>query len=348
MLDINLFRPEKGGDPDLIRESQRRRYAPLEVVDELIELDKTWRECFSGAVERRCRSRQRGIRVSGEGDDKYLNATSEQPLCTFHKGEWLDPKPFLSGTCRATDSRGPENLMLAASPAGYSTCFRKGAGSHGRDTLGIFRVHQFEKVEQFCIVSPGGTESWDKHEELLKNSLDFYQEIGLPYRVVSIVSGALNDAAAKKYDLEAWFPASQTFRELARNLEIRYGNKKMNDQAKQYVHLLNSTLTATERTVCCILETSQSEEGVRVPSGLQPFMMGIELIPFVHLPTATKEAKPKKGKPAVVPSGLVVGAEVVLPSLLDGAAGASTSPAAISASAVSASSMPGEVGFTTS
>ena len=154
--------------------------------------------------------------------------------------------------------------------AGYSTCFRKEAGSHGRDTAGIFRVHQFEKIEQFCVTSPNGNDSWEVHEEMLKNSEDFYQEvcigtllifniciyeldcclyihfmlvlqIGLPYQVVSIVSGALNDAAAKKYDLEAWFPASKTFRELvscsnctdfqARRLGIGYGQKKVRFRA---------------------------------------------------------------------------------------------------------------------
>ena len=98
--------------------------------------------------------------------------------------------------------------------AGYSTCFRKEAGSHGRDTLGIFRVHQFEKVEQFVAVDCDGDASWEEMERLLKNSEDFYQSLGIPYHVVNIVSGELNDAAAKKYDLEAWFPSSKTFREL--------------------------------------------------------------------------------------------------------------------------------------
>ncbi|KAK3148092.1 hypothetical protein QOZ80_3BG0290640 [Eleusine coracana subsp. coracana] len=113
-------------------------------------------------------------------------------------------------------------------------------------------------------------------------------KLGIPYRVVSIVSGALNDAAAKKYDLEGWFPASQTYRELvscsnctdyqARRLGIRYGQK--NDKADQFVHILNSTLVATERTLCCILENYQTEDGVQVPKALQPYMGGIEFLPF--------------------------------------------------------------------
>ncbi|OEL27308.1 Serine--tRNA ligase, partial [Dichanthelium oligosanthes] len=191
--------------------------------------------------------------------------------------------------------------------AGYSTCFRKEAGSHGRDTAGIFRVHQFEKIEQFCVTSPNGNDSWETHEEMLKNSEDFYQEIGLPYQVVSIVSGALNDAAAKKYDLEAWFPASKTFRELvscsnctdfqARRLGIGYGQKKNDEQSKQFVHMLNSTLTATERTLCCILENFQKEDGVEVPKALQPYMGGIEFLPFKQ-PLDVKQAADSKSNKA--------------------------------------------------
>ncbi|XP_077225101.1 serine--tRNA ligase-like [Tasmannia lanceolata] len=210
-------------------------------------------------------------KVTGEGDDKYLIATAEQPLCAYHLGEWIHPKDL------------PKRY------AGYSTCFRKEAGSHGRDTLGIFRVHQFEKVEQFCLTSPSGDLSWEMHEEMIKNSEDFYKELNIPYQVVAIVSGALNDAAAKKYDLEGWFPASKTYRELvscsnctdyqSRSLEIRFGQKKSNEQVKQYVHLLNSTLTATERTICCILENYQKENGVEIPTALQPFM-GTSFLPF--------------------------------------------------------------------
>uniref|UniRef100_A0A7N0U0N8 Aminoacyl-tRNA synthetase class II (G/ P/ S/T) domain-containing protein n=1 Tax=Kalanchoe fedtschenkoi TaxID=63787 RepID=A0A7N0U0N8_KALFE len=166
------------------------------------------------------------------------------------------------------------------------------AGSHGRDTLGIFRVHQFEKVEQFCITSPNDNDSWNMHEEMLKNSEDFYKLLNIPYQVVSIVSGALNDAAAKKYDLEGWFPSSKTYRELvscsnctdyqSRKLKIRYGQKTSNDQGKQYVHLLNSTLTATERTICCIIENNQTKDGVKIPEALQPFMGGKSFLPFIR------------------------------------------------------------------
>ncbi|XP_058073980.1 serine--tRNA ligase [Magnolia sinica] len=228
-------------------------------------------------------------KVTGEGDDKYLIATAEQPLCAYHLGEWIHPS------------------QLPIRYAGYSTCFRKEAGSHGRDTLGIFRVHQFEKVEQFCITSPNDNDSWEMHEEMLKNSEDFYKELNIPYQIVAIVSGALNDAAAKKYDLEGWFPASKTYRELvscsnctdyqSRRLEIRYGQKKSNEQVKQYVHLLNSTLTATERTICCILENYQKEDGVEIPAPLQPFM-GTAFLPFQNSPVPETKGKKSKAKAA--------------------------------------------------
>ncbi|XP_066388562.1 serine--tRNA ligase-like isoform X1 [Miscanthus floridulus] len=227
-------------------------------------------------------------KVTGDGEDKYLIATSEQPLCAYHLGDRIYP------------------AELPIKYAGYSTCFRKEAGSHGRDTAGIFRVHQFEKIEQFCITSPNDNDSWEMHEEMLKNSEDFYKEIGLPYQVVSIVSGALNDAAAKKYDLEAWFPASKTFRELvscsnctdfqSRRLGIGYGQKKNDEQSKQFVHMLNSTLTATERTLCCILENFQKEDGVEVPKALQPYMGGVEFLPFKQPLDAKQAADSKSNK----------------------------------------------------
>ncbi|XP_062014626.1 serine--tRNA ligase-like [Rosa rugosa] len=225
-------------------------------------------------------------KVTGEGDDKYLIATAEQPLCAYHVDDWIHPS------------------QLPIRYAGYSSCFRKEAGSHGRDTLGIFRVHQFEKVEQFCMTSPNGQDSWEMLQEMIKNSEEFYQQLKLPYRVVSVVSGALNDAAAKKYDLEGWFPASQTYRELvscsnctdyqSRKLGIRFGQKKSNEQKKQYVHLLNSTLTATERTICCILENYQREDGVEVPEVLRNYMGGVSFLPFTNKPAP--EVKGKKSK----------------------------------------------------
>jgi len=220
-----------------------------------------------------------------EGDEKYLIATSEQPISAFHSGDHL------------TDEQLPKRY------AGYSTNFRKEAGSYGRDVWGIFRVHQFEKVEQFCITTP--EKSWDMHEEMSKIAQDFYESLGIAFRVVNIVSGELNDAAAKKYDLEGWFPGLNTYRELvscsnctdyqSRRLEIHYGYKD-NEGGKKFVHMLNSTLCATSRTICCILENYQDEKGIKVPEVLKPYMYNIDYIPFTRgpLPKPKAEAKPAK------------------------------------------------------
>lgn len=225
-------------------------------------------------------------KCTGEGEDKYLIATSEQPMCAYHVDEWV-PETEL-----------PRKFI------GHSTCFRKEAGSHGRDQLGIFRVHQFEKLEQFVVTSPEDGASYTMLDEMIGNAEKFYQDLELPYRVVSICSGALNDAAAKKYDLEAWFPASGAYRELvscsncldyqSRKLEARCGAKKMNDANKRYVHMLNSTLCATSRVICCILENYQDNDGVKVPEVLQPFMGGRSHIPFVRPAPKLKVIKPKK------------------------------------------------------
>ncbi len=188
--------------------------------------------------------------------------------------------------------------------AGISTCFRQEVGSHGRDTRGIFRVHQFEKIEQFCITEPGNNKSWEMLEEMIGNAEEFNKALGLPYRVITIVSGALNNAAAKKYDLEAWFPGSGAFRELvscsnctdyqSRRLRIRYGQtKKLNEEA-QFVHMLNATMCATTRTICAILENYQVEDGIVVPEVLRSFMPEKyrEKIPFVgKLPADSAAAK---------------------------------------------------------
>lgn len=210
---------------------------------------------------------------SEDTDEKYLIATSEQPLCAIHRNEWINPQ------------------VLPIKYAGYSTCFRQEAGAHGRDTRGIFRVHQFEKVEQFIICSPNN--SWEHFHEMIANSENFYKSLKIPYRIVSIVSGALNNAASMKYDLEAWFPGSKAFRELvsvsnctdyqSRRLQIRYGQtKKMTGQV-EYVHMLNGTMCAITRAICVILETYQTSDGIKIPEVLQPFMPKkySTFIPFV-------------------------------------------------------------------
>ncbi|KAL5332369.1 hypothetical protein BJX70DRAFT_135844 [Aspergillus crustosus] len=221
--------------------------------------------------------------------DKYLIATSEQPLSALHDSEWLQDKD------------------LPIKYAGYSTCYRKEAGSHGKDAWGIFRVHQFEKIEQFVLTKPEN--SWEVFDEMIATSEEFYQSLGLPYQVVSIVSGALNNAAAKKFDLEAWFPFQQEFKELvscsnctdyqARALGIRYGPKKTTDVKKSYVHALNATLCATERTLCCILENYQTDDGFIVPEPLRKYIPGApEFLPYTKdLPKDSTSTK-SRSKPA--------------------------------------------------
>ncbi|KAJ5169118.1 Serine--tRNA ligase cytoplasmic [Penicillium canariense] len=225
--------------------------------------------------------------------DKYLIATSEQPLSALHDSEWLQEKD------------------LPIKYAGYSTCYRKEAGSHGKDAWGIFRVHQFEKIEQFVLTKP--EDSWQAFEDMMATSEEFYQSLELPYHVAAIVSGALNNAAAKKYDLEAWFPFQQEYKELvscsncldyqSRALEIRFGVKKATDLKKTYVHALNATLCATERTLCCILENYQREDGIEVPKVLRKYIPGApEFLPYTkELPkdSTSQKAKGKKAdKPA--------------------------------------------------
>ena len=327
--------------------------------------------------------------------DFYLIATSEQPISAYFYKESIEAKDLPMRYC------------------GYSSCFRKEAGAHGKDNLGIFRIHQFEKVEQFSITEP--EDSWKEHERMIKVSEEFYQSLNLPYRVVSIVSGALNDAAAKKYDLEAWFPSYNTFRELvscsnctdfqSRGLEVKcFGQKKEHhedehctkdkkeccdkketaeccekkkeccdkksaeecckekkeccdkketteccqkakdekadikekhdekeaadhkekhekkekhdekdagdkkdkhkdakdkkqkddkkeEKGSRLVHMLNGTLCASERTLCCILENYQTEKGIVVPEVLRPYV-GTDFIPYTKpIPKDEKHGK---------------------------------------------------------
>ncbi|KAF3273153.1 Cytosolic seryl-tRNA synthetase [Orbilia oligospora] len=229
--------------------------------------------------------------VDGD-DEKYLIATSEQPISALHADEWF------------TTADVPKRY------AGFSSCYRREAGSHGKDAWGIFRVHQFEKVEQFVLCDP--EKSWEEFDKMISYSEEFYRSLGLPYRVVAIVSGALNNAASKKYDLEAWFPFQGEYKELvscsnctdyqSRSLEIRYGAKTQTDTVKKYVHALNSTLTATERAMCCILENYQTPEGFNVPEVLRKYLPGNpEFLPFTkELPKDTTSEKKKNQQLKVV------------------------------------------------
>jgi len=198
-----------------------------------------------------------------EGEDLRLVGTAEVPLGSMHMDETFSMEEL------------PKHY------AGFSSCFRTEAGSHGRDTKGIFRVHQFEKVEMFKFTTPES--SWSEHETLLASAEKLYQKLGLPYHVVNICTGDLGVVAAKKYDIEVWLPGQGKYREVAscsnctdyqaRRLNIRF-RRKPHEKA-EYVHTLNSTAVAISRTIVAILENYQQEDGsVRVPEVLIPYMNG--------------------------------------------------------------------------
>lgn len=202
-----------------------------------------------------------------ENEDLYLIATAEQTLAALHRDEIIDAQQLPKRYCA------------------LSTCFRKEAGSHGKDTLGIFRVHQFEKIEQFIYSTP--EQSQQEHQKLLEVTEEIYQKLGLSYQIVAIVSSALNDNASIKYDLEAWFPGSKAYRELvsctnckdyqARKTKTRFGRAGASDS--QILHTLNSTAIATERTICCIVENYQNANGdITIPEVLVPYMNGKTVI----------------------------------------------------------------------
>lgn len=240
-------------------------------------------------------------------DDFYLIATSEQPLCALHKDENIESK------------------RLPLKYVGFSTCFRKEAGAHGKDIRGVFRVHQFDKIEQFCVSMPHTSNT--VQEEMMKTCEEFYQSLNIPYRIVSIVSGALNNAAAIKYDLEGHFPSFNQYRELVScsnctdyqsiSLNAKYSEssvklsmqsekgkknpseektpnvdavdeeyenytKHFQTENKNYVHLLNGTMVAAQRCLCCILENYQNGDGIIVPEKLRPYMNNVEFIPFIE------------------------------------------------------------------
>ncbi|XP_032655525.1 serine--tRNA ligase, cytoplasmic isoform X4 [Chelonoidis abingdonii] len=384
VLDLDLFRADKGGDPGRVRDTQIKRFKDPALVDALVEADGAWRRCrfradnlnklknlcsktigekmkkkepvgddesvpehaqnldgltadiLAGAlvfleqaliqyalqtllskgytpiytpffmrkevmqeVAQLSQFDEELYKVIGKGseksedssiDEKYLIATSEQPIAALHRDEWLKP----------------EDLPIRY--AGLSTCFRQEVGSHGRDTRGIFRVHQFEKIEQFVYASPHDNKSWEMFDEMIATAEEFYQSLGIPYHIVNIVSGSLNHAASKKLDLEAWFPGSGAFRELvscsnctdyqARRLRIRYGQtKKMMDKV-EFVHMLNATMCATTRTICAILENYQTQDGIVIPEKLKSFMPpGLkEMIPFVKPAPIDQEPFKKQKK----------------------------------------------------
>ncbi|MER5175017.1 MAG: serine--tRNA ligase [Candidatus Nitrosocosmicus sp.] len=202
-----------------------------------------------------------------ENEDLYMIGTSEHPLASMHMNEILDGK------------------RLPLRYAGISPCFRKEAGAHGKDMKGIFRVHQFEKVEQFVFVHPD--ESWKEHERLLKTTEEFYEILEIPFRTIVLCSGDLGKVSAKTYDIEAWFPAQNAYREIcscsnctdyqSRSLKIRFRNNP--NEETVLVHTLNSTLVAVQRTLVAIMENYQTPKGtIKIPSVLQKYMNNKEEI----------------------------------------------------------------------
>ena len=199
-------------------------------------------------------------------DELYLVGTSEVPLAAYHMDEIFDPED------------------LPARYAGFSTCFRREAGTYGKDTAGIFRVHQFDKVEMFVFCRP--EESADEHERLLGIEEELVRELEVPSRVVNIAAGDLGASAAKKYDIEAWFPSQGRYREItscsnttdyqARRLRVRYRAGSSNE----VVHTLNGTASAIGRTILAILENHQQADGsVVIPEALRPYTGFDRIVP---------------------------------------------------------------------
>ena len=196
-----------------------------------------------------------------KGEDLYLIGTSEHAMVAMHSGEIVEGK------------------LLPIRYAGISTCFRKEAGAHGKDQKGIFRVHQFDKVEQFVFSRP--EESWNEHERMIQIAEEFYQKLEIPYKVMLLSSGDMGKISAKTYDIEAWMAGQNAYREIvscsncldyqARRLKIRFRDKTNEDT--QYLHTLNSTLVATSRVLVSILENFQTKDGhINIPKALQSYI----------------------------------------------------------------------------
>ena len=206
-----------------------------------------------------------------EPDKYYMIATSEHPLTAMYMDETI-----------------PEDQMPMRM-VGVSQCFRREVGSHGQSDLGIWRVHQFTKIEQIIIAKP--EDSWALHEELLQNCTDLWDSLGIHYEIVNICTGDMGTVAAKKYDLEAWIPGANQYKEIvscsnctdyqANRLSIRYGQPGHPNQP--IVHTLNSTAVATSRALVAIMEQNQLEDGrVSVPAALQPLMGGQTVLEPCH------------------------------------------------------------------
>jgi len=194
-------------------------------------------------------------------EDLYLIGTSEHAIASMYLDEILDGKSL------------PDRF------GSISPCFRKEAGAHGKDQKGIFRVHQFEKFEQFVFTKP--EDSDNEQEKMITNSEEFFQKLGIPHRVILLSSGDMGKVSSKTYDIEAWMPGQNSYREIcsisncldyqSRRLKIRYRDKT--NEETQYIHTLNGTLVAVERTIVAIIENFQTNDGhIKVPDVLQKYL----------------------------------------------------------------------------
>ncbi len=220
------------------------------------------REAYEGVTDL---SDFESVMYKVDSENLYLIATSEHPMASMYRGEIF----------------AEQDLPLRL--AGVSPCFRREIGKHGIDTRGLFRVHQFNKVEQFVFCRP--EDSWKFHEELIGNAESIFRDLGLAYRVVNICTGDIGAVAAKKYDLEVWMAREEKYREavscsnctsyqsVRSNIKFR---KK--DGSKEYVHTLNSTAVATSRALRAIAETYYDGSVLKVPKPLQPYMGGAKEI----------------------------------------------------------------------
>ena len=194
-------------------------------------------------------------------EDLYLIGTSEHAIASMYLDEILDGKSL------------PDRF------GSISPCFRKEAGAHGKDQKGIFRVHQFEKFEQFVFTKP--EDSDNEQEKMITNSEEFFQKLGIPHRVILLSSGDMGKVSSKTYDIEAWMPGQNSYREIcsisncldyqSRRLKIRYRDKT--NEETEYIHTLNGTLVAVERTIVAIIENFQTNDGhIKVPDVLQKYL----------------------------------------------------------------------------
>lgn len=212
-----------------------------------------------------------------EGEDLYLIGTAEHALNAYHMNEVVNVK---------------EPIRYA----GLSPCFRKEAGSHGKDTKGIFRIHQFEKIEQFIFCKP--EDSWKEFDLILNNTVELFKGLGIPFRTICLATGDMGRVPAKTVDIEGWFPSMNTYRELGScsnctDYQARRSNIKFQQGEEfKFVHTLNNTAIATERMIVCLIDNYQQKDGtVKVPDALLPYMNGVKFLTGIKKVVEKREKK---------------------------------------------------------